>query len=600
MKIALFDSGVCTSRKEIDSLRCIQKNTSLYKKDQNDNIGHGTAIAYILQKKIKNSIIVSYKIFDQKVVTDEKDVINALRDVLNNEPEISIINISSGIAYLKHYEDFYNVCELLRKRGCIIVSAFDNDGVISYPAAFDNTIGVFWETTLKKVDSFYYVENSNVEILGYAGNQLLPWGEVENRYVAGSSFVVPHIVAIIANLFADVKQLDLEKVKYQLKKIANDIIYNTVAVENEQKKKRDEVKLIKKAVLFPVNKETHAIIANQDLLSFELCGVYDYRYSNKIGSRTSSFIHINYGEDFVVKRLEEIDWHEDFDTLIVGHLEKISTIMEMDLRKELLDKCTLYKKNIYSFDGFVDASLKSKFDRDGCYVWTHYINNLHIYNCFCGSCHKLASPVLAIIGTSSRQGKYNLQLELRRRLLKSEYNVGQIGTEPSAHLLGMDVVFSNGYNNLYDINSEEEIRYINECAFQIGMKDIILVGTQSNTIPLTYGNIGFLTIHQQNILTATEPDAVILCVNLDDNVDYIRRTILVTENLYITKVIAIVIFPINKEMQWNTNYMSTTKGSKNQLEKTKKILNDQFNIPVFINGNEEDMERLFCAVIDFF
>ena len=45
--------------------------------------------------------------------------------------------------------------------------------------------------------------------------------------------------------------------------------------------------------------------------------------------------------------------------------------------------------------------------------------------------------MLAIVGTSPSQGKYNLQLALRRRFLNDGYEIGQIGTEPTAQLFGM-------------------------------------------------------------------------------------------------------------------------------------------------------------------
>ncbi len=225
---------------------------------------------------------------------------------------------------------------------------------------------------------------------------------------------------------------------------------------------------------------------------------------------------------------------------------------------------------------------------------------LHITNAIGGNCHKFAMPTLAIVGTSTKQGKYNIQLNLRRRFLKAGYNLGQVGTEPSAHLFGMDIAFSNGYGNQYFETDDKEILYINESIFQLGNKDIILLGTQSNLIPLQFGNLGFLTVHQRNLLIAFEPDCVILCVNYDDDYEYIKRTILVLENYYMTTVLAIVVFPFYRDREWNVNHKYNERISMSQEEEIKGRLNAQFGIETFINGNSDEMDKLYETCISFF
>ena len=61
------------------------------------------------------------------------------------------------------------------------------------------------------------------------------------------------------------------------------------------------------------------------------------------------------------------------------------------------------------------------------------------------------------------------------------------------------------------------------------------MGIQSNTIPLKFGNIRFLTYHQQNALIAFNLYCCILCVNYNDDINYINRTIQVLKNYYLTE-----------------------------------------------------------------
>ncbi|MED9903208.1 MAG: S8 family serine peptidase [Lachnospiraceae bacterium] len=600
MKIALFDSGVNDNRREIDSNRCIHKDTVRYYNDKKDNVGHGTAIAYILQKRLPSAVIVSYKLFEKDELTDENALLDALQDILDYESEINLINISSGVTFIEQYERFYDICNRLKERNCIIVSAYDNDGSISYPAGFDNTIGVYWDVHVRSNREYYFIEQSPVEILGYAGNQKLPWGKEGMQYVSGSSFATPYITAIIAQIQEEYSNITIEEIRNQLKRKAKKVYRLQPTEISEQEIKINEIKKIRKAIIYPVNKEMHALIANQDLLSFEISGVYDYRYSNTIKKTTSDIIHFCGGKEFCVKKYEDINWTDDFDTIIVGHLDIINEILDKESQKEILDNCYKYCKNCVLLDAIGDYDVVEKIREQGQFVINHKLENLYISHNVCGSYHKISAPVVAISGTSAKQGKFNVQLELRRKLLRDGYDIGQVGTEPTAHLFGMDIVFSNGYNDSYDITDEKEILYINECLFRLKDRELILVGTQSNTIPYRFGNIGFLSIHQQNVLIASEPDATILCVNADDEYEYINRTIQVLENYYMTKVIALVIYPFHKVMDWNTNLTNKAMLSTVESIALKEKMLNEFKISTYINGNPGDMETLYQKMLVFF
>ncbi len=602
MKIALFDSGVNCDRNEIQKERIQHINTSLYMKDKRDNIGHGTAIAYILQKWIEDATILSYKLFDLDYITSEENIISALWDIYKNRKEVRLINISSGATYINNYDKFYDICNKLLSRGCIIISAYDNEGSISYPAAFDNTIGVFWDVNVSNVSEYFYIDNSPLEVLGYAGSQRLPWVNNEFKYVGGSSFAAPYITAKVAEYQKKDKKITILKVKELLRQEASKIysLPETITF-NEQKNNVLDVSKIKKAIVFPFNKETHAIIGNSDLLNFEVVGLYDYKYSNKIGKTTDQLV---YGEDvkkLTIQRFEEIDWNSDFDTIIVGHVKVLNNMMRTDYIEIILEMCNTYKKNCYFFDDIRKYSTQiKKIETNGNYVMNHYIRDLHIANFPCGSYHKIAIPTMAVVGTSSQQGKFNIQLSLRRRFIKDGYHIGQVGTEPSSYLFGMDITLSNGYDNQYSDTCASEILYMNEAIFQLGNKELILLGTQSQLIPMQFGNLGFLTMHQQNMLIALEPDCIILCVNFDDDDDYIKRTINVLVNYYMTTVIAIVIFPYDRQREWNVNTQLGSKIKYTQEEKVKQELYDKFSIPVFVNGNKNDMDELYKECISFF
>lgn len=604
MKVAIIDSGVNGERDEFKQYKIHYANTKLYRKDNKDNIGHGTAIAYILCKLIPQIELISFKLFEENYLTQEEELISVLEYIDNYLNDIDLIHLSNGLIYISQYKRLYNVCQRLCEKKQLIISAYDNEGSISYPAAFNNTIGVSWNQLVRNVRQYFYIENSPVEILGYAGKQRLPWGEEGFKCVSGSSFAAPYITAKVAEYKRENKEITIKAVRKKLlDESERTIVFPKCDLQNEQAEKILDINRIKKAIVFPCNKEVIALLANCDLLQFKIIGVYDYEYSQNLGKNTKEFV---FGEDVTnlwVDSFLNIDWEKEFDTIIVGHLKLINSIVKFDYMKLILEKCKKYKKNMFFFDEvdiIENGALLNEIVANGNVVMSHIVQNINIGGMVCGSCHKLGSPTLAIVGTSPNQGKYNLQLSLRRRFLREGYKIGQIGTEPSAQLLGMDVVFSNGYENSYNISAEEEVLYLNKAIFEIGPKDILIMGTQSNVIPYKFGNTGFMTYHQQNSLIAFEPDACILCVNYNDDIEYIHRTIQILKNYYLTTVIALVIFPFSKKYQWNIGNIDKEEITLEDENKIKKTFNDIFKIQTYINGRKTDMDQLYNKCIEKF
>lgn len=602
MKIAFFDSGVDISNREIDSSRIIHAPTKLYKKNAEDNIGHGTAVAYALSKNTNCFEIVSYKLFDENYLTTEEDIIEALEDVHERFEDVKVINISSGVTYISQYNRFYDICEKLRNRGCCIVAAYDNNGRVSYPAAFDNTIGVYWDERVGSIGEYIFAENALVEILGYAGTQRLPWKNHEYNVVSGSSFIAPYVSAKIFNYCLNGEAMTFWEIRNKLRAQASYIYTGPKVVgKSEQKTNKEKVERIKKAIAFPCNKEIHALLGNKDLLGFQIEGVFDYEYSRSIGVDTGKIIHGECVAEYVVKRYGKIDWEKDFDTVIVGHLEKINSIMHFDYLEDILKKCYLYKKNCFFFD---DVSryrdLARKVELNGNLVMSHLISDYERTGNQFGSYYRIPNPTLAVVGTSSGQGKYNVQLCLRRRFLREGYDLGQVSTEPSGHLFGMDICFSNGYGNKYCCNSEVELTYMNKELFGLREKEIIILGTQSQLLPLQFGNLGFLTFHQQNMLLAMEPDVTILCVNYDDDFEYIHRCVLNLKYYYQTDIIAMVVFPFSRQRVWDVNNKVGQALSLDELTAYKGFVQEQYNVPCFVNGNEKDMDCLYRLCVNYF
>lgn len=105
----------------------------------------------------------------------------------------------------------------------------------------------------------------------------------------GNSFSVPYISSIIAEMPSSTNEpID---VRNFLKKRATSV-QNLSSIPQVHLK--GNAINISKAIIFPVNDDTLPLIAFNNDCRFDLVGVYDYKYSSKIGKkyRIYSAVHL--------------------------------------------------------------------------------------------------------------------------------------------------------------------------------------------------------------------------------------------------------------------------------------------------------------------
>ena len=128
--------------------------------------------------------------------------------------------------------------------------------------------------------------------------------------------------------------------------------------------------------------------------------------------------------------------------------------------------------------------------------------------------------------------------------------------------------------------------------------DVTIVGCQSGTIPAMYNSVGQLPLAQIEFLLGSNPDIVILCVNIYDDFEYIRRTVKTIENLVETQVVALALSKMTFPENWQTMRGKSVVASDEQLDKFKVMLKTEFNLSAFVIGVEEDLEGLIDICID--
>ncbi len=594
--VVIIDSGVTLfhSKEKITGIFLDIKETGEYclSNDLKDEINHGTGIYGVIKQHNQEATIFNIKICDNnhRIPTIE-DLYYALSYIKENI-NCKIINMSLAINLLDNIqilEKLEYMCNYLMNQGIILVSAFDNLGSISYPAAFNSVIGVTSGYNCQKITDIEYIGDIYVDVAGKGNEQKVISNKGNYMLAKGNSLACAHITGMISSHIVNNKNskkyvLDiLRRYAIQIFHSNDKIMVSRPCFDNFQK-----------VVIFPFNKEMHSLIRFQDMLKFKIIDIYDIKYSGYVHSSVNQILNIDSKKNYNIKNIEYLDY-ESFDTLIIGCTDKIETIENIKQKIDIvLKKCVEMGKNIYSFD-----------DRENdLRTYQNYFSpkiRKNVYPSIAyGKLFRNPKPVVGIFGTSSRQGKFSLQLILRRELLKKGYLVGQIGSEPTSLLFGMDESFHFGYNANPEIARYDTVSYLNYAINNLVKKDIdlIIVGCQSRTIPIDNGNLNNFTFAQIEFLFATQPDVIVLCINPWDDYTYIYNTIQFIKSAVNANTVALVVYPFDIELNSQENCYTTIKLTSDKYNYLKIQLEKQFLIPVFNLDYKQDYERLTEVVIE--
>lgn len=536
VKIAIIDSGV-NSEKAVYNSHDIQFTS--YSSDNSDIINHGTEVLNIICESKNNFIIYPFKAFSDLMEVNLDTVIDIL-NFIDKNLEVDIINMSFGVPCCDRLDELQNICDKLYKKGVILISSFDNEGRMTYPAAFRSVIGVDSSDNCRKIGDFEFIEESEINIRGFSGRRRVKWNMPPFVFVKGNSFLSADITRLIADeIVMKGKQDFIKLLKIKSKKTIKSKNTHTYALQSRS--------VIKNAILFPLNKEIQNLVRFENMLAFQIKGIYDTKYSGLIGCSTANIVKNSYGKDYIIYNIKDIDWETNFDTVIIGHVKERSMIEGTDYLTIILDKCLEQGKNAVILDHFIKyEQYNNLFTSKKLFLLGPENYKNRIPSLRFGKLWDIKTPVIGIFGTSSQQGKFTLQLELRKKLMERGYRVGQLGTEPTSLLYGFDECYHFGYDNNIDLDNYETITLLNQMMKNIDQKeyDVILTGSQSGTVPFDFGNLSYYTYQQNIFLNGTLPDLVVVCVNPYDSIDYIKRTIHFIESATDSSVVGLVLFPL--------------------------------------------------------
>lgn len=560
--IIIIDSGVDENAMLIENIIggvTIRKEQSDYFIERGkfqDSLGHGTAIFNMIYKECPDEKYYIVKIFGNNFECDAALLEIALDHIAKNF-ERPIVLIASGAIEIENHLIIESLIEQICEKGGMVISAFSNQGAISYPAAFDAVIGIDTSPSITEKQKYIIVEGSPINVIMREKSYRVKWLHSRNIIEKGNSYAAAEFTSLIIkvqnNCNTNSKKALLSRLSDQknyseyigfdwdslLHPISN-IPYKSI-----------------KAIAFPFSKEIQNLAANEDLLNVEIIDYFDIRQSGKVGLKIRDIMTFC-DNNKKICNIEKLDWENyNFDLIICGHLDKLNQVVKKDIFEDLLIKCNKHKKSIYSFD-YIQTQYKEHYSIPLIKSYTG--NTL-------GKVWNIQSLVVGIYGTSSRQGKFSFQLAMRRKFLAEGFRVAQISTEPTGTLFGMDYTCPIGYNRAIQTSGNDTALFFNEIVHMCDKKnpDIIITGCQSGTIPHNLYSKEYYAFTQYEFLVGTNPDAVILMVNHFDEIDYINRTIQFIESSIDTTVIACVISPVTDYI--TSNFFTDAEDLSSKINK---------------------------------
>ena len=625
IRLAIVDSGIDASHSGVGDvaggvhIKIGGEGEVLFLDDYADCAGHGTACAGIIRKKAPGAALYSVRIFDESLIADGRALIAAIQWCIDNE--MDVVNLSLGTTDVTFKKSLQKVCRKAVDAGVILVAAESNDGLESYPAVFSEVIGVTGGTIADlstpqhayEPDGFYYRKEQRIECVARGDEQRVCWLNGKHIMTGGNSFAAPHITGIIARLLEQHPKCSVQGIRLLLQeKALNEISQgqnkSKSGLQSHCKDFQEDYAYIKKAVLYPYNKEMHSLVRYRDLLAFEIVGVADPIGKGMVGKDAGKVI----GESVANLRISPNIRHTmaDADTLILGYVDQLSRIRKRDLLREYVQLALDEECHVFSFqalDPTVYGDLYDTADKKGLRLVYPYIHREELAQAI-QNFHALPPvdvPVLSVMGTSSQQGKFTLQLALRRRLIQKGYKVGQIGTEHHSRLFGMDVAFPMGYASPFKLPFQHYIPYLDYKIREICQRtqpDIILTGSQSGTIPYHVQEHSTHCLSSLAFLLGVKPDACILVVNSIDAEEYIRDTIDGIRAVCKAPTILLAMGDHEKHIRtaYGRSMITPKKMAQSQIDRHLKKLQDSFCVPAIEILSETGQQRLVETVIQYF
>ncbi len=610
VRVAIIDSGIDPTHEKIGAVHEVLLDS--VPRQAVVGAGHGTACAGIIRQIAPTAALYDVRIFDESLTADGSALLAAIRWTI--EQRMDVVNLSLGTTDVAFRDRLAEICRQARDAGVILVSAEHNDGRESYPAVLPDVVGVTGDK-VRGHYGYYYRPGHAIECVARGDAQRVCWIDPPYVMVSGTSFAAPHITGIVALIRQAHPGASLEQVRELLQanalqgtpELLPNIPPRSVA-SPEPPTDISDFTWIQKAALYPFNKEMHALIRARDLLAFAITGIADPVGKGLVGKDAGKALGLSSIGVRIRPRLA--DALKEADTLILGYVDQLGRIGKKDVLRTAVETALEHNCHVFSFLSVPQDEYGDLYDlarKKGLHLTFPSVSSDDVQQVLQAesSYSPVDVPVLGVFGTSSQQGKFTLQLILRRNLLRLGYRVGQIGTEHHAALFGMDLAFPMGYASNVALPLQYYVPYLDYKLRQLSHQkrpDIILVGSQSGTIPYDVHEHRTYCLTSTAFLLGTKPDACILVVNSIDSDEYIQDTIDGLRALAKVPTLLLAMSDQEKHIRaaYGRTFIKPCPMTAEHIERTLGRLEDRFGLPVVSILSEEGQQRMVDTVVNHF
>ncbi|MET0396455.1 MAG: S8 family serine peptidase [Longimicrobiaceae bacterium] len=181
--------------------------------DDADRNGHGTACAGLVLRVAPEAEVVPIRVFGRELQTSPSLLCEAIRWA--TDQRLDVVNLSLGTYLEEALVPLYAACERARRAGTVVVAASHLTAGWSYPAVFENVIGVEAER-FDSPFSYRYRPGHAAECLAWGIDVPVLWLGGRSTTRTGTSFAAPQIAGIVA-LFRECRPgASLEEVREML------------------------------------------------------------------------------------------------------------------------------------------------------------------------------------------------------------------------------------------------------------------------------------------------------------------------------------------------------------------------------------------------
>ncbi len=523
IRVAIIDSGINLSH---NSLRQYVKvlEAAPHLQNTDDEVGHGTAVADLITRAASSDVLelIVYRLFGDSMEVRIDKLLETLRYVEKFEPDI--INCSFGSIDPDVQKLLTADIKRLLGSGILIVAACNDEGHTAWPAGFQGVIRVR-SGNIHSLTEWEFERSRKNTYIFRGLPQRARWKEGKYAFIGGSSFAAALCTREIVRYLSESNTSTKETVIAHLENNATKITEIT-AKPSDLIPWNNIQSQISKVFLYPFYKEMHAFLRFEKELSFSITGIADYRRS-KNSHKCIQEIMPDAASELIINDGLPANM-APADTLIIGYLDRISQACNQDLLEAAIRQAFDQGLNVFSFlpvnsqRNWTDA-----FANKGLWIYVPQVEVKQVQAAIELIREKPSfnTPILGIFGTSSKQGKFTLQLSIRYELLNRGFKIAQIGTEHHSGLFGINYTFPIGYGMQTSVRIPFDlyIPYLRRILSELDEQeyDTIIVGGQSGIMspdPYYYG-----CLPTELFMTSVIPDRIILMINKTDPPELIKR-----------------------------------------------------------------------------